>query len=172
VTVAGLKGLCSFPSTETIGRGHFGIVRLAEHALTREKVAVKIIEKANLDAETRDQLYKEVKFMKLLKHPHIISLYEVSNHHEYACSGRKVNLQFLSCWWNILQGTSDVRLLLVCNVNRASPSQVCETPSQLYLILELADGGDLFERVTSCGRLSEDVCGYMLLRYWWLFLRD
>jgi hypothetical protein len=54
----------------------------------------------------------------------------------------------------------------VRNVNLASPLQVCETPSQLYLILELADGGDLFERVMSCGRLSEDVCGYPLLRYW------
>jgi serine/threonine-protein kinase SIK3 len=65
-------------------------VRLAEHALTREKVAVKIIEKANLDAETRDQLYKEVKFMKLLKHPHIISLYEVSNHHEMRAAVTKL----------------------------------------------------------------------------------
>lgn len=36
--------------TETIGKGHFGTVRLAEHALTKEKVAIKIIDKTKLDA--------------------------------------------------------------------------------------------------------------------------
>lgn len=35
---------------ETIGKGHFGTVRLAEHALTKEKVAIKIIDKTKLDA--------------------------------------------------------------------------------------------------------------------------
>ena len=34
---------------------------------------------------------------------------------------------------------------------------MCETPTQLYLILELADGGDLFDKITQNGRLSEEV---------------
>ena len=62
---------------KTIGRGQFGKVKLARHALTGEKVAVKIIRKTKLDAEAMALVRREIYIMKLLHHPHIIHLYEV-----------------------------------------------------------------------------------------------
>lgn len=53
------------------------MVKLAEHALTKLQVAVKIIDKTRMDEETLQHLFSEVRCMKLLKHPNIVSLYEV-----------------------------------------------------------------------------------------------
>ena len=38
---------------ETIGEGHYAVVKLAKHVFTGEKVAVKVIDKLKLDAATR-----------------------------------------------------------------------------------------------------------------------
>ncbi|KAJ4455599.1 putative SNF1-related protein kinase catalytic subunit alpha KIN10 [Paratrimastix pyriformis] len=63
---------------ETLGRGTFGKVKLAEHQLTGHKVAVKILNRKkirslNMDAKVR----REISIMKLFAHPHVIRLYEV-----------------------------------------------------------------------------------------------
>lgn len=71
-TVAGLYDL-----GETIGRGHFAVVKLARHVFTQEKVAVKVIDKNKLDAVSREHLFQEVRCMKLVQHPNIVRLYEV-----------------------------------------------------------------------------------------------
>ena len=52
-------------------------MKLATHALTKEKVAVKIIDKTKLDKSTAKKLFREVRIMKLLGHEHIVRLYEV-----------------------------------------------------------------------------------------------
>ncbi|KAJ3374160.1 Serine/threonine-protein kinase par-1 [Allomyces arbusculus] len=62
---------------KNIGEGNFAKVKLATHALTGEKVAVKIIDKSKLDKATSKKLFREVRIMKLLNHPHIVRLYEV-----------------------------------------------------------------------------------------------
>lgn len=62
---------------ETIGRGHFAVVRLARHVFTGAKVAVKVIDKTKLDEISRNHLFQEVNCMKLVQHPHVIRLYEV-----------------------------------------------------------------------------------------------
>uniref|UniRef100_A0A4W3HLC2 non-specific serine/threonine protein kinase n=1 Tax=Callorhinchus milii TaxID=7868 RepID=A0A4W3HLC2_CALMI len=41
------------------------------------KVAIKIIDKSQLDAVNLEKIYREVQIMKLLNHPHIIKLYQV-----------------------------------------------------------------------------------------------
>jgi len=46
-------------------------------------VAIKIIDKTQLDAVNLEKIYREVEIMKLLDHPHIIKLYQVL--HEYVC---------------------------------------------------------------------------------------
>nr|CAH0109331.1 unnamed protein product [Daphnia galeata] len=93
--IAGLYDL-----EETLGRGHFAVVKLARHVFTGEKVAVKVIDKTKLDEISRAHLFQEVRCMKLVQHPNVVRLYEV-----------------------------------------------IDTQTKLYLILELGDGGDLYDYI-------------------------
>ncbi|XP_070537313.1 SNF-related serine/threonine-protein kinase-like isoform X2 [Ptychodera flava] len=93
--IAGLYDL-----EETLGRGHFAIVKLARHVFTGEKVAVKVIDKTKLDEVSKAHLFQEVRCMKLVQHPHVVRLYEV-----------------------------------------------IDTQTKLYLILELGDGGDMYDYI-------------------------
>ncbi|KAG0368647.1 kinase-like domain-containing protein [Gamsiella multidivaricata] len=63
---------------ETLGVGSFGKVKRAVHSLTGHTVAIKIINKnkvVNQDMFAR--VKREIQYLKLLRHPHIIKLYEV-----------------------------------------------------------------------------------------------
>ncbi|KAI9306879.1 kinase-like domain-containing protein [Cunninghamella echinulata] len=63
---------------KTIGSGSFGKVKLATHAITDQKVALKFINRkkiASMDMSGR--VKREIQYLKLLRHPHIIKLYEV-----------------------------------------------------------------------------------------------
>ncbi|XP_001664275.2 SNF-related serine/threonine-protein kinase [Aedes aegypti] len=93
--IAGLYDL-----EETLGSGHFAVVKLARHVFTGEKVAVKVIDKTKLDEISRAHLFQEVRCMKLVQHPNVVRLYEV-----------------------------------------------IDTQTKLYLILELGDGGDLYDYI-------------------------
>lgn len=62
----------------TIGKGNFAVVKLARHRITKNEVAIKIIDKSQLDHTNLQKVYREVEIMKKLKHPHIIKLYQVS----------------------------------------------------------------------------------------------
>lgn len=53
--IAGLYDL-----EETLGRGHFAVVKLARHVFTGEKVAVKVIDKSKLDEVSKAHLFQEV----------------------------------------------------------------------------------------------------------------
>ena len=60
---------------ETIGVGSFGKVKLAVHSQTRQKVALKFVNRkriASLDMVLR--IRREVQYLKCLRHPHIIKL--------------------------------------------------------------------------------------------------
>ena len=95
---------------ETIGKGHFAVVKVARHVFTGEKVAIKIIDKCKLDAVAKAHLFQEVRCMKLVQHPNIVKLYEV-----------------------------------------------IDTQTKLYLILELGDGGDMYDYIMKHrGGLRED----------------
>jgi len=85
---------------ETIGEGHYAVVKLARHVFTGEKVAVKVIDKMKLDQATRMQMLQEVSLMKLVQHPNVVRLYEV-----------------------------------------------IDTQTKLYLVLELGDGGDMYDYI-------------------------
>ncbi|KAJ3389005.1 5-AMP-activated protein kinase, catalytic [Entophlyctis sp. JEL0112] len=63
---------------ETLGVGSFGKVKLAIHSQTGHKVALKLVNRrkiANLDMTAR--IKREIQYMRQLRHPHIIKLYEV-----------------------------------------------------------------------------------------------
>ncbi|KAK2881758.1 hypothetical protein Q8A67_019026 [Cirrhinus molitorella] len=61
----------------TIGKGNFAVVKLATHMITKAKVAIKIVDKTQLDDENLKKIFREVQIMKMLRHPHIIRLYQV-----------------------------------------------------------------------------------------------
>ncbi|XP_076832059.1 LOW QUALITY PROTEIN: serine/threonine-protein kinase SIK3 homolog [Brachyhypopomus gauderio] len=61
----------------TIGKGNFAVVKLATHLVTKAKVAIKIVDKTQLDDENLKKIFREVQIMKMLRHPHIIRLYQV-----------------------------------------------------------------------------------------------
>ncbi|XP_055302048.1 serine/threonine-protein kinase SIK1 isoform X4 [Sitodiplosis mosellana] len=61
----------------TIGKGNFAVVKLARHRITKNEVAIKIIDKSQLDSGNLEKVYREVEIMKRLDHPHIIRLYQV-----------------------------------------------------------------------------------------------
>jgi serine/threonine-protein kinase SIK3 len=60
-----------------LGKGNFSLVRLGVHKLTRTKVAVKIVDKADLDEENQKKIFREIDIMRRLNHPNIIRLYQV-----------------------------------------------------------------------------------------------
>ncbi|XP_074832857.1 serine/threonine-protein kinase SIK2 [Carettochelys insculpta] len=61
----------------TLGKGNFAVVKLGRHRITRSEVAIKIIDKSQLDVVNLEKIYREVQIMKMLDHPHIIKLYQV-----------------------------------------------------------------------------------------------
>ena len=63
---------------EEIGKGTFGIVRIATHIITGEKVAVKMLYKEKiLEESDKKRLEREIKILKILKHKNIVHLYNV-----------------------------------------------------------------------------------------------
>ena len=106
-TPQGFVGMYDFLGN--LGKGHFAVVKLAQHVLSKQRVAVKVIDKSKLKKDEEAHMQHEIQVMKLLRHPHVIRLY-----------------------------------------------QVCNTNSRIYLILELGDGGDLYERINKHGAFSED----------------
>lgn len=64
---------------ETIGRGTFAKVKIAVHETTKVRVALKIIPLKVMETDPHSALKikREIKVMKVLKHPHIVHLYDV-----------------------------------------------------------------------------------------------
>ncbi|XP_020388027.1 serine/threonine-protein kinase NIM1-like [Rhincodon typus] len=91
-----------------IGTGNFSKVKLGIHCLTKDKVAIKIMNKKQVTQNSQQLFINEILCMEQLHHPNIIRLYEM-----------------------------------------------LETQSRLYLVLEYADGGDLFTKISTNGRFSE-----------------
>ncbi|XP_032657295.1 serine/threonine-protein kinase MARK1 isoform X2 [Chelonoidis abingdonii] len=93
---------------KTIGKGNFAKVKLARHVLTGREVAVKIIDKTQLNPTSLQKLFREVRIMKILNHPSIVKLFEV-----------------------------------------------IETEKTLYLVMEYASGGEVFDYLVAHGRMKE-----------------
>ncbi|WEJ96967.1 Protein kinase [Yamadazyma tenuis] len=63
---------------KTLGEGSFGKVKLAEHLTTGQRVALKIINRKTLaKSDMQGRIEREISYLKLLRHPHIIKLYDV-----------------------------------------------------------------------------------------------
>jgi len=63
----------------SLGQGTFGKVRLGTHLITGEKVAIKILEKDKIkDQSDVERVTREIHILKIVRHPNVIQLYEVS----------------------------------------------------------------------------------------------
>ena len=70
--------LGQYTVVKTLGEGSFGKVKLATHQVSGQQVALKIINRKRL--VTRDmagRIEREIQYLQLLRHPHIIKLYTV-----------------------------------------------------------------------------------------------
>ncbi|XAO25315.1 hypothetical protein I312_104137 [Cryptococcus bacillisporus CA1280] len=62
----------------TLGTGSFGKVKLATHAVTGHQVALKLINRSKITTpDMNARVKREIQYLKVLRHPHIIKLYEV-----------------------------------------------------------------------------------------------
>ncbi|PQE30891.1 CAMK CAMKL AMPK kinase protein [Rutstroemia sp. NJR-2017a WRK4] len=62
----------------TLGEGSFGKVKLAVHRVTGQQVALKIIARKKLiSRDMAGRVEREIEYLQLLRHPHIIKLYTV-----------------------------------------------------------------------------------------------
>lgn len=60
----------------TLGEGSFGKVKLAVHRHTGQEVALKIIARRKLiSRDMAGRVEREIEYLQLLRHPHIIKLY-------------------------------------------------------------------------------------------------
>ena len=63
---------------KTLGEGSFGKVKLAYHTTTGQRVALKIINRKTLaKSDMQGRIEREISYLRLLNHPHIIKLYDV-----------------------------------------------------------------------------------------------
>ena len=64
---------------DTIGKGTFSTVKLGEHIKTKQKVAIKILNKEKIKAkEDSIRIKREIKILSMMDHPNIIKTYKIS----------------------------------------------------------------------------------------------
>ena len=64
---------------ETLGKGTFSVVKLGEQEKTKQKVAIKILDKEKIKTkEDLTRIQREIKILSMLEHPNIIKTYTIS----------------------------------------------------------------------------------------------
>ncbi|KAL2828719.1 kinase-like domain-containing protein [Aspergillus cavernicola] len=82
-TVTGNKVINQYEILEELGRGEHGKVKLGRHVTTRQKVAIKIVQRYSKRrrlgrlGNAEDKVKKEVAILKKARHPNVVSLLEV-----------------------------------------------------------------------------------------------
>ncbi|KAF7730963.1 hypothetical protein EC973_001009 [Apophysomyces ossiformis] len=71
-----LNGIGDYVFLNQLGHGKFSKVMLAQHYLTGEKFAIKIIDKRIHDYRVMSRLVREITLMEVIDHPNIVHLYE------------------------------------------------------------------------------------------------
>ncbi|EXJ94815.1 CAMK/CAMKL/AMPK protein kinase [Capronia coronata CBS 617.96] len=77
-TVRAMNRLHQYSFVRNIGEGSFGKVKLARHKVTGQEVAMKTINRRKLiSRDMAGRIEREIQYLQLLRHPHIIKLYTV-----------------------------------------------------------------------------------------------
>ena len=66
-----------------LGKGKFGLVKLGENKKTHQEVAIKIMNKKNMDTSDLELVRTEIEILKICQHPNIIRLYDVFENPDY-----------------------------------------------------------------------------------------
>ena len=75
-----VKNIAQFSMGEKLGEGTFGVVRIATHILTGERVAVKVLDRARIREQAdKTRIEREIEILKKLHNSNIIHLYSVIN---------------------------------------------------------------------------------------------
>lgn len=80
---ASRKSIEKFQIGSKLGEGAFSIVYEATDNETKERVAIKVIKKYQLDEKQRNNVLKEVNLMKQLNHPNIVKLIDFVENDDY-----------------------------------------------------------------------------------------
>lgn len=73
-----VKRVGKYEIGNTLGQGTFGKVKLATNTETGQQVAIKILDKEKIQKQNMGaQIKKEISIMKMVKHAHVVQLYEV-----------------------------------------------------------------------------------------------
>ncbi|KIX00665.1 uncharacterized protein Z518_09730 [Rhinocladiella mackenziei CBS 650.93] len=77
-TIRAMNRLHQYSFVRNIGEGSFGKVKLARHKVTGQEVAMKTISRRKLiSRDMAGRIEREIQYLQLLRHPHIIKLYTV-----------------------------------------------------------------------------------------------
>ncbi|KZZ90034.1 carbon catabolite derepressing protein kinase [Ascosphaera apis ARSEF 7405] len=77
-TMRATQRLDQYKIVRSLGEGSFGKVKLAVHAASGREVALKIISRRKLlSRDMVGRVEREIQYLQLLRHPHIIKLYTV-----------------------------------------------------------------------------------------------
>ena len=69
------KRIGQYRIKKTLGEGSFGKVKLAVHRISGQEVALKIISRKKLiSRDMAGRVEREIQYLQLLRHPHIIKL--------------------------------------------------------------------------------------------------
>ncbi len=82
---------------QKLGKGKFGLVRLGIDKNTQRKVAIKIMNKKEMNNQDLELVKTEIEILKVCQQPNIIRLYDVYENLDYIYIG-KYNFKKL---WNI-----------------------------------------------------------------------
>jgi 5'-AMP-activated protein kinase catalytic alpha subunit len=73
-----IKTIGHYTLGSKIGAGTFGYVRTGTHSISSSQVAVKILEKRKIcDSSDIERVSREIHILKMIRHPHVIQLYEI-----------------------------------------------------------------------------------------------
>ena len=80
-----LKTIDDYIIKETIGKGTFSTVKLGENIKTKEKVAIKILNKEKIkEEEDLERIKREIKILSMMNHPNVIRTYKnIENEKNY-----------------------------------------------------------------------------------------
>ena len=68
---------------QKLGKGKFGPVKLGINKETKDKVAVKVMNKNNMDSSDLELVRTEIEILKICQHPYIIKLYDIFENVDY-----------------------------------------------------------------------------------------
>ena len=71
------KGEAKYEVSHVIGKGSYGTVCAARNKHTGEKVAIKHIDRVFADKADTVRIIRELRFLRILKHPNIIGVVDV-----------------------------------------------------------------------------------------------